>query len=127
MKKSPVIFPFGNVLQASLALLTCLLLLVSLGAQAKEAFPKITPELYDELNKNLDTTWPHDPAVPDLPPMPVTDNPVMNPNAFLWSHFNDNIFPPRVEGVPERRTRIVTEKRNRGRSTLSRKSSNPGY
>ena len=25
-------------------------------------FPKITPELYDELNANLDTTWPEDPA-----------------------------------------------------------------
>ena len=29
-----------------------------------DPFPKITPELYDELNANLDTTWPHDPAVP---------------------------------------------------------------
>ena len=79
------------------------------GAQAKNEFPKLTPELMDKLNASLDTTWPHDPAVPDLPPMPVTDNPGMNPNAFLWTHFNDNIFPPRVEGVPERRTRIVTE------------------
>jgi len=48
---------------------------------------KLTPELYNELNASLDTTWPDDPAVPELPPMPVTDNPDMNQNAFLWTHF----------------------------------------
>jgi len=74
-----------------------------------DQFPKITPELYDELNANLETTWPNDPAVPELPAMPVTDNPEHNPNAFLWTHFDDNIYTPEVEGVPDRRTRIVTE------------------
>jgi len=74
-----------------------------------DQFPKITPELYDDLNANLDTTWPNDPAVPELPPMPVTDNPPADPNAFLWSHFADNVYPPREKGVPERRTEIVTE------------------
>jgi len=74
-----------------------------------DPFPKLTPELLDQLNANMDMTWPHDPAVPDLPPMPVTDDPEHDPNAFLWTHFNDNIYPPKVEGVPERRTRIVTE------------------
>jgi hypothetical protein len=72
-------------------------------------FAWLTPELMTELNTNLDMTWLDDPAVPDLPPMPVTDDPQMNQEAFLWTHFNDNIYPPRVEGVPERRTRIVTE------------------
>ena len=85
------------------------LLLASFGAQAEDKFPKITPELYDKLNASMDTTWPHDPAVPDLPPMPVTDNPEMNPDAFLWTHFKDNVYPPRVVGVPTARTRIVTE------------------
>ena len=74
-----------------------------------ETFPKITPELYDKLNANLDTTWPNDPAVPDLPPMPATDDPEHDPNAFLWTHFNDNVYPPKVDGVPTARTRIVTE------------------
>ena len=30
----------------------------------EEKFPKLTPELYDELNKSLDTTWPHHPDRP---------------------------------------------------------------
>jgi 2-hydroxychromene-2-carboxylate isomerase len=90
------------------ALLTALFL-APIMVQAKGEFPRLTPELMDELNKDIDTTWPHDPAVPELPPMPVTDNPKMNPDNFLWTHFNDNIYPPRVAGVPERRTRIVTE------------------
>ena len=81
----------------------------SFGAQAEDSFPTLTPELYDKLNASLDTTWPDDPAVPDLPPMPVTDDPGMNQNAFLWTHFDDNVYPPRVQGVPELRTRIVTE------------------
>ncbi len=98
-----------RLFQASAVLLTGLMLIASLGVQAQDQFPKITPELYDDLNKSLDTTWPHDPAVPDLPPMPVTDDPENDPNAFLWTHFNDNIYPPKVLGVPTLRTRIVTE------------------
>ena len=86
-----------------------ILLFAALGAQADEPFPNLTPELMGKLNANLDMDWPHDPAVPELPPMPVTDNPEMDQNAFLWTHFNDNIYPPRVEGVPAPRTRIVTE------------------
>ena len=82
---------------------------IPIAAQAEDAFPKITPELMNKLNANLDTTWPNDPAVPELPPMPVTDDPKPNPDAFLWTHFADNIYPPRVAGVPARRTRIVTE------------------
>ena len=78
-------------------------------AVADDPFPKLTPELMDSLNESLDTTWPNDPAVPDLPPMPETDDPQADPNAFLWTHFNDNIYPPKVLGVPTARTRIVTE------------------
>ena len=84
-------------------------LLIMSGAHAKDEFPRLTPEIMDRINADMDQTWPHDPAVPELPPMPVTDNPTMNPEAFLWTHFNDSIYPPQVEGVPERRTRIVTE------------------
>ncbi|WP_432784691.1 hypothetical protein AAJV73_11680 [Cyanobium sp. BSA11S] len=74
-----------------------------------QEFPKITPQLMDELNSSLDTTWPNDPAVPDLPPMPVTNDPKMNQDAFLWTHFNDYIYTPRKVGVPTPRTRPVTE------------------
>ncbi|NCF64255.1 MAG: hypothetical protein GWP58_15510, partial [Gammaproteobacteria bacterium] len=87
-------------------------LLASFGAQAEDKFPKITPELYDKLNavdSGMDMDWPHDPAVPDMPPMPVTDDPKMNQDAFLWTHFDDNVYEPRVKGLPTPRTRIVTE------------------
>jgi len=94
---------------ASVALLTGLMLNASFGAQAEGAFPKLTPELYGELNANLDTTWPHDPVVPELPLMPVTDDPEMNQEAFLWTHFKDNVYKPKIEGVPAPRTRLVTE------------------
>jgi len=98
-----------QILPVLVALLAGLMIFTSANAQAEEAFPKITPELMDSLNESMDTTWPNDPVVPDLPPMPVTDNPQHDPNAFLWTHFNDNIYPPKVLGVPTARTRIVTE------------------
>ncbi|QEY31003.1 hypothetical protein EVJ50_00770 [Synechococcus sp. RSCCF101] len=96
----------------SLRKLAALCAMASLGlpaAVSAEDFPRITPQLMDRLNTGLDTTWPKDPAVPDLPPMPVTDDPQMNPEAFLWTHFHDNIYPPQKSGVPTPRTRIVTE------------------
>jgi 2-hydroxychromene-2-carboxylate isomerase len=98
-----------RVLQATAALLAGLMFIAPFGAQAEDEFPTLTPELMDGLNESMDTTWPNDPVVPDLPPMPVTDNPEANPNAFLWTHFKDNIYPPKVVGVPTARTRIVTE------------------
>lgn len=94
---------------AGAVMLLVALVFTPLFAQAKDKFPKITPELMDRLNASQDTTWPHDPAVPELPPMPVTDNPKPNPDAFLWTHFKDNIYPPKKVGVPTLRTRIVTE------------------
>jgi 2-hydroxychromene-2-carboxylate isomerase len=93
---------------AAIGAFAAIFLAGSLGAQAQE-FPKITPELYDKLMYDLEVDWPKDPAVPELPPMPTTDDPKMNQNAFLWTHFNDNVYPPRVKGVPTARTRIVTE------------------
>ena len=91
------------------AALMAVVLFASFGAQAEEEFTYQTPELMDKLNASLDSDWPHDPAVPELPPMPVTDNPKPDPDAFLWTHFKDNIYPPKKVGVPTLRTRIVTE------------------
>ena len=48
---------------AAIGAWAAVLLLVAPFATAQD-FPKITPELYDKLNKDLDATWPHDPAVP---------------------------------------------------------------
>ena len=98
-----------RITQAAVSLGFLMMLVASFGAQAADEFPKLTPELMDKLNASMDTDWPHDPAVPDLPPMPVTDNPKPDPNAFMWTHFHDNIYPPKVDGVPTARTRIVTE------------------
>jgi 2-hydroxychromene-2-carboxylate isomerase len=81
------------------ALLAGCLAMMSFGAQAEDAFPKITPELLDSLT-GPDATWPNDPAVPDLPPLPVTDDPPLNPDSFLTSHYNDNVHPPKVDGPP---------------------------
>ena len=94
-------FNHRHPIRAGAALLAGLVLVLPVATHAQEKFPKITPELMDELNVNLDTTWPTDPAVPDLPPMPTTDDPPLNPNAFLWTRFDDNIYPPRVKGSPD--------------------------
>jgi len=86
-----------------------ILFLASFGAQAKDQFPKITPELIDSLT-GPDATWPHDPAVPDLPPMPVTDDPGLNPDSFLTTHYNERIHPPKEgPGWPAPLTAVVTE------------------
>lgn len=70
--------------------------------------PFLTPELMDRLS-DMDATWPHDPAVPKLPPLPATDDPPLDPDSFLSAHYRDNIHPPKVEGMPARRTTVVTE------------------
>ena len=98
--------------KSGVLILTAILFFAPFAVQAEDAFPKITPELYDRLNSvesAMEMDWPHDPAVPDLPPMPVTDDPVMNPDAFLWTRFDDNVYEPRVEGIPTLRTRKVTD------------------
>ena len=94
--------------QCLVVLLTGMTVIASFTAQAAEDFPKLTPELMDSL-RDLDATWPHDQAVPDLPPLPVTDDPALDPNSFLTTHYKDNIYPPKVEGVPSPRTEVVTE------------------
>jgi len=84
------------------------ILALSLGAQAQDTFP-VTPELLDSRHA-LDATWPHDPAVPDLPPLPVTDDPSPVKDSFLTSHYYDGVHPPKVEGPPAPLRANVTEK-----------------
>ena len=85
-----------RVFQASVALLTGVMLIASFGAQAQDPFP-VTPDLLDSRHGH-DATWPHDPAAPDLPPLPVTDDPPPVEDSFLTTHYNDSVHPPKVEG-----------------------------
>jgi len=62
------------VVQAGAVVLMGSIFFAAFAAQAKDPFP-ITPELIDSLN-DPDATWPKDPAVPDLPPLAKTDEPV---------------------------------------------------
>jgi 2-hydroxychromene-2-carboxylate isomerase len=94
--------------QASVGLGFLILLFASFGAQAEDAFPKITPEFMDKI-KDLDSDWPRDPAVPDMPPLPVTDEAGLNPDAFLTSHYNNGVNPPKVAGPPAPLTAVVNE------------------
>jgi hypothetical protein len=48
------------------------MVIASFSAQAQNPFP-ITPALIDSLN-DPNAEWPNDPAVTDLPPLPVTDD-----------------------------------------------------
>ena len=98
----------GNLWAASsVALLTGLLLVAPLGAQAKDPFP-VTPKLIDRLN-DPDAEWPHDPAVPDLPPLPSTDEPPPPKDNWLATHAFDGIHPPQKE-FPAPLTAPVNEK-----------------
>ena len=54
----------NSLYRVGAALLIAIILSLPLTAQAADEFPKLTPELMDKLNESLDTTWPHDPAVP---------------------------------------------------------------
>jgi len=61
---------------------------------------KITNELLDSI-KGPDGTWPEDPAVPkDMPPLPVTDDPGLDPDSFLTTHYSNTVYPPRVANPP---------------------------
>jgi 2-hydroxychromene-2-carboxylate isomerase len=85
-----------------------ILLFASFGAQAEDAFP-VTPELIDSI-AGLDATWPKDPAVPDLPPLPSTDDPPVPKDNFLNTHYWDGLHPPK-EGPPQRLTAQVTDEK----------------
>ena len=91
-------------------ILTALLFVGPLTAQAEDAFPRLTPELMDELNANLETDWPHDPAVPDLPPMPVTDDPRKYPRAddLRRDRFDHGKLPDLDDGGVTRKRHVFT-------------------
>jgi 2-hydroxychromene-2-carboxylate isomerase len=80
---------------------------VNSSKSAQNPFP-VTPELLDSLS-GPDATWPHDPAVPDLPPLPVTDDPPPVKDSFLTSHYFDSVHQPKVEYPPLPRREVATE------------------
>jgi 2-hydroxychromene-2-carboxylate isomerase len=88
-------------------LFAVLMVIVPFGAQAQDPFP-VTPELLDSLT-GTDATWPDDPAVPDLPPMPVTADPPPVTDSFLTTHYFDGVHPPMVDGPPPPLRAAVTE------------------
>jgi 2-hydroxychromene-2-carboxylate isomerase len=70
---------------------------------------KITHELLDTI-KGPDGTWSNDPAVPtDMPPLPVTDDPALDPDSFLTSHYTNTVYPPKVANPPPPLHGIVNE------------------
>lgn len=73
-----------------------------------QTFP-ITAEYYEENLRDHDATWPEDPAVPKLPPLPVTDDPGLDPESFLTTHFTNTLYPPKVAGPPAPLQANVTE------------------
>ena len=62
-------------------------------------FP-LTHEYYEGHLRDHEATWPTDPAVPDLPPLPSTDDPGLDPEAFLTTHYTNTLYPPKVAGPP---------------------------
>jgi 2-hydroxychromene-2-carboxylate isomerase len=100
---------FTSLIVAGLMIATLFGALVFTGsAEAEDQFPKLTPELADSLN-NPDATWPVDPAVPDLPPLAKTDEPVPPKDNFLNTHLWEGLHPPKEVGPTLRpRTRPVT-------------------
>jgi 2-hydroxychromene-2-carboxylate isomerase len=63
--------------------------------------------LIDSLTDH-DATWPHDPAVPDLPPLADTEDPPVPEDNFLRSHYWDGLHPA-DKAPPERLAAIVTD------------------
>ena len=74
-----------------------------------DPFP-LTPVFDDANLMDPDATWPNDPAVPDLPPIPTTDDPEAPADNFLNQVFWDGLHTPKNGPSPRARTRPVTEK-----------------
>jgi hypothetical protein len=68
---------------------------------------KVRREDVDKLT-SMDADYPHDDAVPELPPVPDAVNPPPPPDNWNWSRFNDDIHPQRKPYDPPL-TDIVTE------------------
>lgn len=64
-----------------------------------DPFP-LTHDYYESHLRDHEATWPTDPAVPDLPPLPSTDDPGLDPEAFLTTHYTNTLYPPKVAGPP---------------------------
>lgn len=60
----------------------------------------LTAEYYEKNLREPDATWPDDPAVPTLPPLPDTDDPSPDPESFLTTHYTNTLYPPKVAGPP---------------------------
>jgi len=100
-------YTMKRTVHGAVALGFLIMLFAPFGAQAKDPFP-VTPELIDSLD-DPDATWPKDPAVPDLPPLAKTDEPVPPKDNFLNTHLWEGLHPPKEIGPSLRpRTEPVT-------------------
>jgi 2-hydroxychromene-2-carboxylate isomerase len=99
MKTLRLLIRFRRVHWASVAVVICFMLLASLNAHAEGSL-MVTPELLDS-QRGPDGTWPKDPAVPELPPLADADDPGLNPNSFLTTHFTVNVQPAKISNPPE--------------------------
>jgi len=98
---------FGDSL--AVVLISTLLMCLSFSVQAQDPFP-ITPEYYDKNLLDPDATWPRDPAVPDLPPLPDTDDPPVPADNFLHTHYWDGLHPPQMDPPPRLTAQVNEEK-----------------
>jgi len=68
------------------------------NAQAEGPFP-ITAEFL-ESQKGPEGVWPDDPSVPDMPPLPDTADPGLDPNSFLTTHYTNTVYPAKIPNPP---------------------------
>ena len=68
---------------------------------------KVYRQEVDKLT-SIDAVYPHDDAVPALPPVPDAVNPPPPPDNFQLSRFQDDIHPQQIP-FPTPLTEIVTE------------------
>ena len=97
MKSSTPILRYDRLLRLIVALMG-LIVIASFSAQAQNPFP-ITAALIDSLN-DPNAEWPNDPAVPDLPPLPVTDDRPAPKDNYLDTHAWDGLHPPAYRYPP---------------------------
>ena len=68
---------------------------------------KVHREDVDKLT-SMDADYPHDDAVPELPPVPDAVNPPPPDDNFNWLHFQDDVHPQKAP-FPIPLTEVVTE------------------
>ena len=69
---------------------------------------KITDYTVTDKLTGMDADWPHDPNVPELPPVPDATNPPPFKDNWLWKYYDDHMRPPRATR-PGPKTDIVNE------------------